>query len=212
MTGGRCPQHGLALSPDGTCVLCRRESPKGAGIPPWVVKASGVVVVGLALFAAARFGLRVWQSAEAPSVAVPDRLPAPPRPAVSSHTTAFASASPVTPATGGGHIEAFAGAPKPDWAAEQKSRLPEERKNVSITMYTTSWCPHCREARDWLDAHGQPYFERDIERDPDANARMRKLNPRGGVPTIDVEDQVIVGFDPGSLDHAIDLAAQRHLM
>jgi glutathione S-transferase len=36
--------------------------------------------------------------------------------------------------------------------------------------------------------------EHDVERDPAARARSRQLNPRGSVPTIDVDGAVLVGW------------------
>ncbi len=62
-----------------------------------------------------------------------------------------------------------------------------------LTMYTTTWCGDCRRAKRWLDAHGVPYREIDIERDEQAMARVLALN--GGyrsVPTIVFPDGSIL--------------------
>lgn len=99
----------------------------------------------------------------------------------------------------------------PAWFTAEQARVPEERKRVSITVYSTSWCPSCRAAKAWLASHHQPYFERDIELDPEAKVRMHKLNPAGGVPTINIEDEILIGFDGSAMDRAIDGAARRRI-
>jgi hypothetical protein len=40
---------------------------------------------------------------------------------------------------------------------------------------------------------------------------MLRLNPRGSVPTIEVDQQVLVGFGPQSLGHSIAQAVQKRL-
>lgn len=54
-----------------------------------------------------------------------------------------------------------------------------------VTLYTTSWCPHSRQVKDWLESHGVPYQEIDLERDPEAAKHVESWN-KGfrSVPTI----------------------------
>lgn len=89
-------------------------------------------------------------------------------------------------------------------------RLEAARRRVSITMYGTSWCSACTFARTWMRQHDVRFVEHDVDRDTRARERMRALNPRGGVPTIDIGGQhVMVGFSAGELMDAIDRAARR---
>ncbi len=84
-------------------------------------------------------------------------------------------------------------------------------RTVPITLYTTPWCPHCSRARQWLRHNGIPFVERDIEKDPANRRALTALNPRGGVPTIDVDGQVMVGFCEHQVGEAIARAVQRRL-
>lgn len=54
-----------------------------------------------------------------------------------------------------------------------------------IIMYTASWCPDCRRARDMLESGGSPYLEIDVDEDDEAAEFIKNLN-RGfrSVPTI----------------------------
>jgi glutaredoxin len=85
------------------------------------------------------------------------------------------------------------------------------RRSVPITMYTTTWCPACKKARAWMNREGISYRERDVEASPEAHAEMRRLNPGGGVPTLDIDGEVLVGFDSHGIDQAIQSAADRRL-
>jgi hypothetical protein len=49
------------------------------------------------------------------------------------------------------------------------------------------------------------------EQSPSARAIRDRLNPKGSIPTIDVEGEVMVGFSGGHLEEMIDDAARKHL-
>jgi mycoredoxin len=54
-----------------------------------------------------------------------------------------------------------------------------------IIMYSASWCPDCRRAREILDTNHIPYLEVDVDEDDEAVEFIKNLN-RGfrSVPTI----------------------------
>lgn len=83
------------------------------------------------------------------------------------------------------------------------------RRNVSIIMYSTSWCGVCGRARAYMQQRNIPFTDFDVEHDAAASARQRALNPRGSVPTITIDDDVMIGFSPDSLENRIDRAARR---
>ncbi|WP_459129765.1 glutaredoxin family protein [Guggenheimella bovis] len=63
-----------------------------------------------------------------------------------------------------------------------------------IKLYTSSTCPHCYTAKDYLSKEGIPYTERNVSNDPEAMKEFRELKVMG-VPTFVIGDEVIVGFD-----------------
>lgn len=92
---------------------------------------------------------------------------------------------------------------------ERRERdLAAARRSVVVTMYAASWCPSCRRARRYLREKGISYVERDVANDRSAQQRLRQLNPRGSIPTFEIEGQVFVGFNPAGLQSAIDRAAR----
>ena len=84
-------------------------------------------------------------------------------------------------------------------------------RSVPITLYTTPWCPHCRRARQWFRHNGIPFVERDIEKDAVNRRALIALNPRGSVPTIDVDGRVLVGFSERQVGAAIARSVDRRL-
>ncbi len=215
----RCAKHDLALSPGGDCILCRREA--RTPVPRWLVLLFAVPFVPILLFAAGRAAFRAitddtratpdpLATTVAAAAAPPPAVPAAPRIPTAAATTAFAAApSDPQPPTAPAAPAATAPAAAPTVAALTDSDVRAQRSLVSITIYTTTWCGYCKAAKAWMNKEHLSFFERDIEHDPEAKQRMHVLNPRGGVPTINVDGQVLIGFDADELNRAIDASARR---
>ncbi len=74
---------------------------------------------------------------------------------------------------------------------------------VMVTIYTTTWCGFCKTAKQYMDSLGIKYTEKDVEKDPDAGAEAVVKSGQMGVPIIDVNGTIIVGFDKPALDKAL---------
>ncbi len=76
----------------------------------------------------------------------------------------------------------------------------------SVVMYCRTWCGDCARARRWLDEHGIPYEEVDVEADPAARARAESHNDgRLHTPTFEIGDGVCVDFRPDKLSELLGL-------
>jgi glutaredoxin len=96
--------------------------------------------------------------------------------------------------------------------AELNARaLAAARRNVSIVMYSTSWCGACAQARQYMHQQNLSFIDHDVEQDPGALARAHQLNPRHSVPVIDVEGDVSIGFSPSHLEASLDRAARKRV-
>ena len=83
--------------------------------------------------------------------------------------------------------------------AERRIAVAEaSTEQPQVVMYTTTWCPYCKQARKFFDRHGIVYVEHDIERNGDAWRENKRLGG-GGVPTIVVGDEVVSGFSEREL-------------
>ncbi len=218
-TRGRCSEHDLALGPNGECILCRRAhapARRGGGGSSTLKLVFGVLLAAAAVTAS----YRVLRRAER-------LLDPPPPPAPVVAPVAAAPESPVAPEPPRRPSEPRSPtpseprAPTPTEAPQPPSPSVREepdryallaaRRRVSITMYSTSWCGVCRSARAYMDAEGIAYVDHDVEADARAARRLRSLNPRGSVPTFDIDGETHIGFSPRSFRIWIDEAARRHL-
>jgi mycoredoxin len=60
-----------------------------------------------------------------------------------------------------------------------------------IRIYTTNWCPDCRQAKRFLEEHQLPYEELDIGKDLGAAKFVKHANDgKRKVPTFDVDGRV----------------------
>lgn len=87
--------------------------------------------------------------------------------------------------------------------------LKRARADITVTLYATTWCPACKSAREYMTTEGIAYVERDIEASPSSRAIMRRLNPKGSVPTMDIDGEVLVGFSGDKIQSALDNAAKK---
>jgi len=79
---------------------------------------------------------------------------------------------------------------------------------AKITMYSTTWCPDCRRAKDFLQRRGIEFDEVNIEEDPDAEDMVIAANNgRRRVPTIKVGDRFFAcsPFNPQQLANELQI-------
>ena len=62
---------------------------------------------------------------------------------------------------------------------------------MNIHIYTTSWCPDCRQAKRFLEQYQLPYEEVDIEEDLGGAKFVKRANDgKRKVPTFDVDGRI----------------------
>lgn len=72
-----------------------------------------------------------------------------------------------------------------------------------ITVYSAVWCGFCHTAKRYFDQLGVKYVDKDVEKDPaNAEASVTKSGQMG-VPVIDIDGTIIVGFNRPMIDEAL---------
>lgn len=64
-----------------------------------------------------------------------------------------------------------------------------------VIVYSTSTCPHCIQAKKFFDDNRIQYENFDVSVDSSKIDEMVKKSGQMGVPVIDIEGAIIVGFD-----------------
>lgn len=66
---------------------------------------------------------------------------------------------------------------------------------MSVKIYTTSWCPYCRNAKFLLDNKNVSYEEINIEEKGVSREDLSKITGGMSVPQIVINNEAIGGFD-----------------
>lgn len=69
-------------------------------------------------------------------------------------------------------------------------------------MYSSSTCPNCTAAKEYLKEKGYEYEEKNVSSDAEAKKELLAMGYMG-VPVIFVDDEVVVGFNKGKLDELL---------
>ena len=74
-----------------------------------------------------------------------------------------------------------------------------------VTIYGTSWCGACRQARQYFTSRKIPFADKDIEHDADAARELAAKAAKMGIPTdrvpvIDVRGRLLLGFDRARIE------------
>lgn len=72
-----------------------------------------------------------------------------------------------------------------------------------IKVYTTDSCPWCDKAKSYLKSKNISFEEINVAEDMDGREEMLKKSKQMGVPVLDINGTIIVGFDKPAIDNAI---------
>lgn len=72
-----------------------------------------------------------------------------------------------------------------------------------VIIYTTSWCPFCELTKEFLKERGIEYEEKNVENDLQAREEMIQKSGQLGVPVIDIEGKIIIGYSPEEIEGAL---------
>ncbi len=75
---------------------------------------------------------------------------------------------------------------------------------MSVTIYTISSNLYCKMAKKYLDDKKIKYHEYDISKDIEKAIEMEKKTEYAGVPVIEIDDRLVIGFDKKRLDKILN--------
>ena len=72
-----------------------------------------------------------------------------------------------------------------------------------IKVYSTSACPWCVKAKSYLQSKNISFEELNVQDDMTAREEMIKKSKQMGVPVLDINGEIIIGFDKKAIDVAL---------
>ncbi len=76
---------------------------------------------------------------------------------------------------------------------------------MKIEIYTIPTCAYCKMTKDLLAKNGIQYLEHDVSRDMAAREEMVAKSHQRGVPVIDIDDEIFVGYNRVELEKTLGI-------
>jgi len=74
---------------------------------------------------------------------------------------------------------------------------------MAVTVYSTPSCGYCRMAKEYLTRKGVSFTDYNVAADQHRAEEMVKKSGQMGVPVLDVNGRVIIGFNQPEIDRAL---------
>ena len=74
-----------------------------------------------------------------------------------------------------------------------------------VKVYTTTHCPYCVMAKNFLKENNVEFEEVNVQEDHEAAHEMVEKSGQMGVPVLDINGKIIVGFDKKKIKEALNL-------
>jgi glutaredoxin 3 len=74
-----------------------------------------------------------------------------------------------------------------------------------VAIYTTPTCSYCKMAKEFFSQNGITYEEKNVVSDEKARKEMIEKSGQMGVPVIDIDGKLMVGFDKDKLSEALGI-------
>ncbi len=74
-----------------------------------------------------------------------------------------------------------------------------------VTIYSTPTCPFCIRTKQFLKENNVQFTDYDVGSDETKAQEMIKRSGQMGVPVIDIDGQIIVGFDKEKIKEVLGL-------
>lgn len=74
-----------------------------------------------------------------------------------------------------------------------------------VLIYTSPTCPFCHQAKDYLTEKKITFTNYDVTTDNDKAQEMIDKSGQMGVPVLDIDGKIIIGFDKEAIDKELSL-------
>ena len=75
-----------------------------------------------------------------------------------------------------------------------------------VIIYSTPTCHFCHMAKEYMNAHGIAFTDYNVGADLEKRKEMVDKSGQLGVPVIDIEGKILVGFDESAFAEAVGVS------
>ncbi|MBN1874458.1 MAG: glutathione S-transferase N-terminal domain-containing protein [Anaerolineae bacterium] len=83
--------------------------------------------------------------------------------------------------------------------------MEKKKRQPRVIVFSTPTCPHCHKAKQYLRKHHIRFNDVDVSRDAQAARDMQRISGQQGVPVIQIDGRVVLGFDRAKIDQLLNL-------
>ena len=76
---------------------------------------------------------------------------------------------------------------------------------ASVKIYSTPSCPYCLRAKQFLKEHDVAFEDYDVSADEGKANEMTEKSGQMGVPVLDIDGEIVIGFDADAISRALGL-------
>ncbi len=76
---------------------------------------------------------------------------------------------------------------------------------MEIKVYSTPVCPYCVALKNFLKEHNFVFEEFDLSQDRKAAQEMIEKTGQMGVPVIEIDGQIVIGFDREKISKILNI-------
>lgn len=77
---------------------------------------------------------------------------------------------------------------------------------AKITIYSAPWCVYCKMVKSYLDEKKIAYTELDVSTNDTAKDEMIEKSGQLGIPVVDIDGKIIIGFDKPAINAALNIS------
>jgi len=85
------------------------------------------------------------------------------------------------------------------------SKTSEKKSVGTIKVYSTPTCPYCEKAKAFLKENNIPYKDINVANNPAAADELIEKSGQMGVPVLEINGKIIVGYDREAIKKALKL-------
>ncbi|MEX0932994.1 MAG: glutaredoxin family protein [Candidatus Pacearchaeota archaeon] len=95
--------------------------------------------------------------------------------------------------------------PKPAKGKKTSSKSSSKKPKGKVVVYSTKTCPWCKKTKAFLKENKIPFTTKDVGSNQKNAAEMVKKSGQKGVPVIDANGKIIVGYNTSAIKKALGM-------